>query len=382
MAEDGRALTKADDAELSAPGQANIRPEGPGLQALTELVRAVVERVQRLQTQSRATLDVDATIIEALERQALVAYEGTRGYQPQMAWWAEQRLWVCDEFRDGNVPAEYKAKAYLQRAFGALPASVKTQRLRADSALYNEEALTWADEAGIDFAVSADMSEALRRNVLALSESAWKPYRSSRDDTNEERQWAEVVFVPEWARNHKREGEPFRYLAIRVRSKQHDLLVDDAARWRHFAVVTQGWAGAQSRASQALGRRAPAAMASREAGHRRARPRYRQGRARRRHAALWPSLPEVPTRRGGVSTLRLVHNLFTLLQTVLPEPLQAVRPKALRFRLLNVAGHIVRHARTLVLRLSSRLPAARIYAAARQALLDLAAAGPPEPAGA
>jgi hypothetical protein len=368
QAEDGRALLADDDDDLSAPGRACIRPEGPGLRALAALLDGVVARVQRLAPKTTATLDVDATIIEAHERQALVAYEGTRGYQPQMAWWAEQRLWVCDEFRDGNVPAAYAVKAYLQKAFGALPASVTTRRLRGDSALYDEEGLTWADTEHIEFAVSADMSEALQKEVMALPEQAWKPYRSLRDDATEERQWAEVVFVPGWARNHEREGEPFRYLAIRVRSKQRDLLVDDAARWRHFAVVTNmKWEGERLLRWQ----------------------REKQGTVEHGHGILKNELAggTLPCGRFGANAAwwrinALVHNLLTLLQTVLPEPMQTSRPKALRFRLLNVAGHIVRHARTLVLRLSSRSPAARIYAAARQALLDLAGADPPEPAGA
>jgi len=66
--------------------------------------------------------------------------------------------------------------------------------------------LTWADEQGIEFAVSvsADMSEALAAAVRRLPESAWSPYRTLRD-----------------------------------------LFSDDAARWRHFAVVTNlsDWGG-------------------------------------------------------------------------------------------------------------------------------------------
>jgi hypothetical protein len=368
QAEDGTELTDADDAELSAQGRACIRPEGPGLRALANMVDAVVARVQRLQRRTSATLDIDATILSAHKQQALWAYEGTRGYQPQMGWWAEQRLWVCDEFRDGNVPAAFGVKPYLQKAFGALPSSVVTKRLRGDSALYDAGALTWADEQAIEFAVSADMSESLRNEVMALSEPDWKPYRSLREDAHEERQWAEVPFVPGWPRNHKREGEALRYLAIRVRSKQRDLLVDDALRWRHFAVVTNmKWDGERLLRWQ----------------------REKQGTVEHGHGILKNELAggTLPCGRFGANAAWwrinvLVHNLLTLLQAVLPESMQLARPKALRFRLLNLAGHIARHARTLVLRLSSRLPTARLYAAARQALLDLAAAGPPEPEGA
>ena len=50
-------------------------------------------------------------------------------------------------------------------------------------------------------------------------------------------------FIPAWTRNNKKGTVPFRTIAIRVRSRQRDLLDGDAP-WRHFAVVTNmGWQG-------------------------------------------------------------------------------------------------------------------------------------------
>ena len=164
----GAPLTKEQDAALSERGKATIRLEGPGLRLLGLLNNELVRQIQRDRQCLRATVDVDATIVEAHKQEALKAYEGTIGYQPQMAWWAEQSLWLVDEFRDGNVPAEFEARSFLCRAFSALPGSVRQRRLRADSALYNEDALTWADDQNIEFAVSADMSESLRAKVEAL----------------------------------------------------------------------------------------------------------------------------------------------------------------------------------------------------------------------
>jgi len=46
----------------------------------------------------------------------------------------------------------------------------------ADSAFYDEQALTWADQADIQFAVSADISKALSATVVALPKTAWQPY--------------------------------------------------------------------------------------------------------------------------------------------------------------------------------------------------------------
>lgn len=357
----GDALSSAQDAELSQPGRAQIRPEGPGLRALSKLVAAAVERVQKLRPAQRATLDVDATIVEADKRTALWAYEGKRGYQPQMALWAEQGIWVRDQFRDGNVPAEFDGRAFLEQAFAAVPGSIKQRRLRADSALYNEEALTWADQQGIQFAVSADMSEALAKAVRRIPASAWSPYRTLRDKErteaeSEERQWADVEFIPEWSRNHKKHGEPFRYIAIRVRSRQRELFSDDDARWRHFAVVTNlhDWNGERLLRWH----------------------REKQGTVEHGHGVMKRDLAggTLPCSRFGANATWwrlnvLAHNLLELLKAeTLPVEHRALRPKALRFRLFNVAGRLLHGARQIVLRLSAALPFAALYASARETL--------------
>ena len=83
QAEDGRPLTNDDDAALSVKGKAAIRPAGPGLRVLS--LR--------------------------------------------------------------NVPAEFEAKAFLVKAFGALPGAVRQRRLRSDTALYDQAALGEARQA-------------------------------------------------------------------------------------------------------------------------------------------------------------------------------------------------------------------------------------------
>ena len=53
------------------------------------------------------------------------------------------------------------------------------------------------------------------------------------------REWAEVAYVPSRVRE-QRQTKPFRYLAIRLRSRQ-GLLFGDGTTVKHFAVVTNDW---------------------------------------------------------------------------------------------------------------------------------------------
>lgn len=211
------------------------------------------------------------------------------------------------------------------------------------------------------------MSEALATAIRLLPEDEWKPYRNPRDDgqeevSHEERQWAEVEFVPNWARNHKKNGLPLRYIAIRVRARQQTLPFSDlpeALQWRCFAVVNNIYDWDGERVLE---------------WHRK-----KQGTVEHGHGVLKNDLAggTLPCGRIGANTAWwrinvIVHNLLqpTKVQALPPE-MQALRPKALRFRLFNVAGRIVRGGRQVCLRMSAKWPAAKIYAAAREALLAI-----------
>jgi hypothetical protein len=99
--------------------------EGLPLEGLGRVNRDLVQRfAERSPDQRIATVDQDATIIESRKPQALVTYEGRRGYQPMLAVWAETGLVLADQFRDGNVPAQREPLEVAQRALAALPGTV------------------------------------------------------------------------------------------------------------------------------------------------------------------------------------------------------------------------------------------------------------------
>jgi hypothetical protein len=127
-------------------GQLSILPEpSPALIGLEAVQRhAVRTHVARMSEQPAvATVDLDATIIESSKREAMRTYEGTKGYQPVVAMWAETGLILADEFRDGNVPAHFSPLSCTQAAFAALPETVSTLYFRGDSACHEHELLSW-----------------------------------------------------------------------------------------------------------------------------------------------------------------------------------------------------------------------------------------------
>ena len=168
-----------------------------------------------------------------------------------------------------------------------------------------------------------------------------------------------VDFIPDWKRNRRKNGEAFRYIAIRVRSRQRDLLDDRADRWRHFAVVTNmDWDAERLLRWQ----------------------REKQGTVEQAHGVLKNGLAAgtLPCGRFGANAAwwrlnLIVDNRLELLEaTALPAELAFARPKSLRFRIFNLAGRVTHGARRLVLHLSAGHPFARAIVEARHVLVELA----------
>ena len=83
-------------------------------------------------------MDVDAHLVESSKREALMTYEGFRGYQPLIVTWAETELVLADQFRDGNVPAGKGIAELVDEAYDSLPAHPEgwVVAVRSDSAAY------------------------------------------------------------------------------------------------------------------------------------------------------------------------------------------------------------------------------------------------------
>jgi len=128
-----------------------IPPESAGLAGLKEVVaQSVRGYVSTVKPGREVTLDVDAHLVESSKREALMTYEGHRGYQPMIVSWAEQELILADQFRDGNVPASKGIKELVDEAYAVLPDRPEgwDVRVRSDSAAYDQDVLGHWDKRG------------------------------------------------------------------------------------------------------------------------------------------------------------------------------------------------------------------------------------------
>ena len=78
------------------------------------------------------------------------------------------------------------------------------------------------------------MSPVLHEAIEKVAESAWEPYGKLHPE--QIRECAEVDFVS-GEKSEKKDTQPLRYLAIRIRDRQENLFAD-GSKVKHFAVVT------------------------------------------------------------------------------------------------------------------------------------------------
>lgn len=329
--------------ELPAGQVSYIAEESAPLRALAQVNQEMVQEVgRRCADQKIATVDLDSTIIESWKREAQPTYQGGSGYQPMLALWAEMNLVLAEEFRDGNVPAQKEPLRVARRAFQSLPETVSEYYFRGDSACWEKDLLNWlrdeqrADgpQGPITFGISVRMTPNLKKHIVRLGDTLWKPYR---EDAGMISECADVLnYWPEEEERPEGSG-PLRYVAIRMRKRQGELFADGSEA-KYFAVASNRWDWDAVRLLEWQ--------------------REKAGTIEALHDVLKNELAAgvMPCGRFGANAawLRLAvmtHNVLTALKRLaLPEKWLTARPKRMRFQIFCSPGKLVSHARQTWLR--------------------------------
>ncbi len=327
-----------DEAMMATPLQGSfIPPESGPLAGLKEVRRRTVcAYIEAVHPGWDVTLDVDVQLTETNKEGAQYCYEGYKAFGAAKVCWAESLLVLADEFRQGNVPPSKDLTRLVDEAYEMLPAGRWRVKVRSDSAAYQQECLDRWHSRGWGFAVSADISQGLKREMERLPEDAWHLWKVEKDGVVKE--WVEVPYVP--TRHYERKDSyPYRYVAVRLRRQQGELFRDGTS-VRHFAVVSNIWD-----------------MNGRELLE------WQRGKAgtiEQVHHILANELAAgvFPSAKHGANAawLRLqviTHNLLQLLKKVaLPEEYANAHPKRLRFSVFTAMGRVICHAGRVLLRVA------------------------------
>ena len=360
------------------PGKAFIPAPNEHLQGLRRVNQDFVASIQKRHPEREATLDTDATLVETQKEDAFFSYKGYKAYQPFNIWWAEQKVVLHTEFRDGNVPAGYEQLRVFKEALDMLPEGVAKVYLRSDTAGYQHDLLRYCEKGGserfgrIEFAIGADVTKEFKKAVGEVEESDWKPMRKEIKGEMRETgaEWAEVCFVPNAIARSKNDPV-YRYLAIRELLEQPELpgmeghvelpfptMSMERKRYKIFGVVTNRDLEGNELISWL---------------HKRC------GKSEEAHSVMKEDLAggKLPSSEFGENAawwwiMILAFNLNSAMkQLVLQGFWVAQRMKAIRFCLIGLPGRVMSHARGLIVRLVKNHPSLAVLVTARQRIMEL-----------
>jgi len=327
-------------------------------------------------------LDADATLVETHKKDAFFSYQGYKAYQPFNVWWAEQKVVLHTEFRDGNVPAGYEQLRVFKEALDMLPEGVTQVYLRSDTGGYAHDLLRYCEKGEskrfgrIEFAIGVDVTKEFKKAVA--EESEWKPFRKGikRERRKTGAEWAEVCFVPNAIARSKNDPV-YRYLAIRELLEQPGLPgmkghVElpfptkrmEKKRYKVFGMVTN---------------RDPEGNELINWVHK------RFGKSEEAHSIIKEDLAggKLPSSEFGENAawwwiMILAFNLNSAMKRlVLQGSWVAQRMKAIRVSLIRLPGRVMKHARGLIVRLLKNHPSLAVLVKARQRIMEFAYAPPP-----
>lgn len=397
-----RHFHNAEEEDKQKQGKVYIPAENDYLAGFRKLHAFIFHRASVMQPKESITLDQDATFIETNTKNALYNYHGEKAYSAFNTYCPEYDIMVGTQFRDGNVNAGYGQLEELERVLSNVPSGIEKVSLRSDSAGYQEKLMGYCAEGKnerfgvIDFTVSCPVNKDFREAVKAVPEEEWKAVQKTverggikyLEETG--REYAEVVYVPQWAGYSKEQAE-YRFIAIREKFKgkmsKEDSpgqlpipeLIEDFERgnenikklhltelagdvYKIFGIVTN--------------------IKERDGGELVLWHHGRCGKSEEVHRILKNEVAggHTASRKFGANAAWwniavLAFSLVSLFKrNFMPKVCHKSRPKSLRFQFFTTLGRIVNHARKKVLKISASGRVAEWFMYVRDRLMSFCAA--------
>lgn len=175
------------------------------------------------------TLDVDATQVEGEKQDAQFTYQGVKGYMPMLGFLFETGICLVDEFREGNESPGSKQVPFYRECKEHMPEGKRIGRYRADSASYQADVINELEKDGVLWTITTDLDSAIKTIARGIPEEAWKePIRGCGYEL------AEAVH------SMNRSKQSFR-LACKRELRRQTNLFDASEGQFHYHVVATNW---------------------------------------------------------------------------------------------------------------------------------------------
>lgn len=286
-------------------------------------------RLLRRDGHTTYTLDADATLVEGEKRDAHWSYTGVRGYMPLLGVLFETPVCLVDAFREGTVSPGAGQLEFYRQCRMRMPVGKRMARYRADSASYQAELIHALEADQVRWAITADQDGAVKTVIRGIAADAWQEPEAGCGY-----QIADAVHTMNATHAACR-------LTIKREERRQSDLFEDATTPYAYHVVASNWPTEEKTAHEVLG------------WH------NQRGQAEHFNKELKTGLglEQMPCGDSGANAVFfrigvLAYNLFIGFKRLACSAAWAAQTiTTLRWKLVQVAGRILRHAGRVVLRL-------------------------------
>jgi len=323
-----------------------------GLHGLGHVRDTTNHRILRRDKAEDYTLDVDAMQVEGEKADAHFTYKGDKGYMPMLGFLFEPAICLFDEFREGNESPAAGHTAFYRQCKARMPKGKWIARFRADSASYQSELINELEDDKVFWTITADQDVAVQAIIRDIQEAEWKEPRPGCGY-----ELAEAVHTM------NKTKKSFRLVIKRELRKQKDLFDIVVEKYHHYAVATN-WPEEEKNAQAALtwhNRRGQAENFNKEL----------KGGFGQDQMPCGESYANAVYFRIGV----IAYNLFIGFKRLACFTSWAHYTMAtFRWKLIQIAGRIVRHAGKSILKLAVDDDKLKLFQNIRQQCYDVSLA--------
>jgi hypothetical protein len=145
-----------------------------GLKGLDGVRDKMNGRILRRDGIKEYTLDADATEILGEKVEALFTYHGNKGYMPMLGFLYETPICLYDEFREGNVAPASGQKAFYLGCKRRMPGGKRIGYYRSDSASYQADLVNQLEEDGVKYGITVDQDKAVKLAIALIPSGDWE----------------------------------------------------------------------------------------------------------------------------------------------------------------------------------------------------------------
>jgi len=303
---------------------------GKDIHRLAEVVMSLASRMIRAKGLKAVVLDMDSSLVASEVRIAETTYEGFRGFNPLLGILKGGGVSMAafSVFRSGNAAPQSHNLSLLRKVSGYIKRHNPGVRLRVrtDSAGYNHRLMGYCEQEGHEFVIAGDQYECILSLIKGID--SWEPLRGGKEG---EEVAEGIHFI-----GPEKQGAAYRFVVTRRRKEQLALFAEFEYSYRVYFTNTD-WS--KHGVVHFYRQRAEAENVIKE---------LKEG------YAVENILSEQFLANAVFFQLELLaYNLVQYFKSNhLERSWWSVRIKQLRYRLINIAGVVVNHARKTILRLS------------------------------